>query len=107
MASDSLFVYFDAPPGHGGQRKVALPGDPRLADEIAPSACIVRDELQDKKVGGSRSEVNVHCCGHRAHGVMGSHGNIVGFGHGGDLTHLQKATTDADVGLDNIRRLGL
>ena len=105
--AEGLLVQLDTPAGLVGDRQIASADDRGLADQVPARRGVVGGVLEDQEVRRGCGEVGVDDVGHRSHRVMGGHDDVVRLGHGGDLLHLQHAAAQADVGLDDVERLGL
>jgi len=97
-----ILVEFDTEAGCVGQVQVAVTDLHRAGEDIGAGAIVVGHVFQDQEVVRGHGEVCVDGRGDRAGRVVWGDGDVVGLGKGGDLLHLQKATADADVGLDDV-----
>ena len=107
VMAERLLVQLDAPAGLLGDRQVAIVDDRGSRTRSLRGGASSGVYSRIRKFGVDDGEVGVDDVGHRSHRVVGSHDDVMRLGHGGDLLHLQDAAAEANIGLDDIERLGL
>ena len=102
VGGDRLFVELDADAGKGRQRHMPVDDPQRLLDEAMAELLAGVDVLGDQEVGRAGGHLDDGRQRDRTVRVVGRHHHVAGFGHRGDLAHLEDAAGVAEVGLDHV-----
>ena len=106
VIGEGLFVNFDTQTRSvGPQFQITVFRQVGLVDPVAPIGFGGQDVFENLEIGCRGAEMQVNGSGKRAHRVVGGDTDVVGFGNGVDLLHLQEPATDADIGLDDVGAL--